>query len=109
MKRHEKFMAVMVIIIPIILLWVFVNQMGTKAQTEPALVGKEATVTWQTLNLREAAGTSSEVIEELTRGEQITLTGRCRETSIEEPSLWVEVETQDGVSGWLYRQGITFR
>lgn len=96
------------VLFSIVLGWMMLTSWMTRIQENPSLEGRSATVTWKTLNLRDSAGTSADVLAELKKGDQVSLTGRCCDASVggQKADFWVEVVTQDGQTGWLYCTGV---
>jgi len=71
--------------------------------------GREVSIIWETVNLREDYSTSSDVIEELHQGTKVILTGNAYEYYSGEDiatQSWREVKTLSGKTGWVVTQSI---
>jgi len=97
-----------VIIITVIVLFAFsvllFSNFGKQYNEENS--GRELSIRWEMVNLRENYSTSSDVIEELHQGEKIVLTGNSYEYGDGPNSSWREVRTESGITGWVVSQSI---
>ena len=72
--------------------------------------GAEKEVAWTELNVRDGAGTEgTTVLATLKKWDNVTLTGRYRETNIGQPReyRWVEITYKDLV-GWVCYDGLDY-
>ena len=71
--------------------------------------GREVSIRWEMVNLRENYSTNSDVIEELGQGTIVTLTGNAYECCSAEDiptESWKEVTTKSGKTGWVVTESI---
>jgi len=67
----------------------------------PAGSGTQATVTGDTVNLRDAPSTSGNIVAELTKGQSVTITG---DPQAADGYTWVPIRLADGTEGWVVEE-----
>lgn len=72
-------------------------------------VGREVSIRWEMVNLRESYSTTSDVIAELHQGTKVYLTGNSYDYISAEDlptETWQEVRTASGKTGWIVTESI---
>ena len=68
--------------------------------------GEEGTVKWQYVNLRQEPSTDAPIVQELSHGTTITLTGKVFTYSDGPYRDWVEVTSPSGDEGWVVAESV---
>jgi sortase (surface protein transpeptidase) len=68
------------------------------AADEPASGGTPATISGEAVNLRSSASTSADIVEVLSSGQAVTITGAPTEA---DGYAWLPVRLEDGTEGWV--------
>ena len=75
--------------------------------------GREVSIRWSEVNLREAPTTNSAILTTLTEGRWVTLTGNQKEywggDGSDPTEHWVEVHLSGGKTGWIVSLSIQWR
>ena len=72
-------------------------------------VGREVSISWEEVNVREGHSTSTNVIACLNEGASVTLTGNSYEYAGgngKSTESWTEIQLEDGTIGWVVTRSI---
>ena len=106
MKKIATF--VLTIGLSIILITMMVSTFGN--QYDEANVNREVSIEWSTVNLRENHSTWSDVKDQLSCGDTVTLTGYSYEKigDGQATESWTEVKMPSGETGWIVTTSINW-
>lgn len=103
-EKKIAIIAVLAIAVAVMLLVLIAS--SDEIKTDKNLVGENYKITYKYVNVREDSNVHSAIITTIYFGEEVVLTGRYYDIvgdSQTDTSRWVEIQMEDGKTGWIVR------
>ena len=87
------------------------TSIGIGAYSKENSEGRQVSIEWEVVNVRQGYSTSDPIITSIPHGTQVTLTGRYYDYLGGEDlatESWVEIQLENGTIGWVVRCSIAW-